>query len=1587
MAENLKAAAAAAGLSDKELKVIESFNKAQTAHRQLSNLPANVANTVFTNKYTPAQQADLIAKYGTEDPVSKPNRGWLGTAWHYTGGAVATGFGKALAGLQNISDISTRAYRTGAIAVMENKNIVDAWERANDKGDKVFNDDRLNKVRARYGAAQVNVAMKLAAGEDIFAYAAQATPEELKYIRLAQKTQGTQRGATEEVISAEQANFNDALAEVNASKYSPGRQFANLIDAITPGDLVKNGLAYRAVSGTVDAAYRVFADPTILVGRAKRLIDVKNYALDVVTGSTKNVDNYFSKANNVAFWDQYGALLSGFSKAKQNKNTAEQLAYLNQMKILAPEFGPTVIKTFINKSDNAEPITDALSAKAFFLTTKETAEMMSGQIGRRRVLMPTLNAQRKARVNILTATNRVFDIDRVGPKLVDDTFFGAPATDDGIAKSIINNQTEIAASLKANTNPKDAAYFSTAMITNRIDKFKKKFTPIPYAAMEGLDVLAKDADVQMYRLARLVMPQRDSKLFAQAFDNADEGTRKAMYDGIWGTIADFRGINLGETGQKVVRLATRKEKPVFALDVKGKNPSVPAGTDESIAVVPTDLSSWVSAPSLIDVDRLAAKNTLVQKIMGLSHTQFVEKTTSAWVFLTLAGPRYALRNATEDLMVNLAIGKNPWGIPVAKHLSTRFRTVLQPAKGLSKWEGIAENPLGVIMRTVNKAESQKYAAQIQEIRDRNGDIEEIREVFAQALTEGKMNRFFKSVGLGKMVERDAAILAKQIRFGNVDNALEDVVESGKSLNTGLDYTQRAINYQRETGTRIAALEVNIPKNVTRAKGGPSYGQLDPFQDEVAKTSWILAIGKFANDELATTVLANLDNPKLAIDYAREWLKNNPQVSDRFRWKDYGVDQQGHAESIYDTVKQVMVKQDGDTINTDLLNQFRSWDPVRERYFISGRLTLDDLPSTRADVPDYIVGPKLIAVSETGNYTSSIMELGYKWLGESNARMSREPIVLYNMIQLRKQFEDTGYEKAFIDSFTRGIDPANTKAIEKATLGAERKLAEIVEDRARLQTLAYVDNPMVQSQMAFSIRNFARFYRASEDFARRITRVVKYNPEAIAKASLTYEGITHSGWIQEDDKGEPYFVYPGMTQVYRVVQGTMQALGVPAEFKVPFPVEFGAKVKMLTPSLNPDSLIPTFAGPLSGVSIKTISNLVGIFSPGSADTITRLTLGPYAEDQSMLSAFLPAHINRIYSAMNQDERDGQYASAMRKSMTYLESSGHGLEQKYEMIEGVKTPIAFTPQELEEYRLRLKNTTLGILGLRVFFGFFAPASPQVQLRSDITEWARDNGKANFKQAWYGLLNQYPGDYDAAMKRWVELYPDQIPFTVSESDRTTVAYFRYAEESNAFVENNQNLFNEYRQGAAFLIPHKAGYSWDAYKTMTDMGLRKNKTVTDYLREVQTAADLQTYYDRKNTFDKSLTEVGTDFERSRLRQEWTDWSTTFRAGRPLVQEEINQGGKRAIERVAALNDLRNMLDDENAYKAAPATTRALKEMLDVYDKFQETKKTISKIPGSSYLVDTEETSTLNKLQKLSKTNENTLSAYNVLFSKLMGA
>lgn len=1614
MPDNLNAASYAAGLNPTEQKRIDDFRKALTTHKELSNLPSNVAQQV-ASKLTPAQQASLVQNFGNEDPAVKQQRGWLGTAWHYTGGLVGNAVGYAgshlLAGLGNVSDVMTRAYRTAAISADQGLDLSTAWDVANDKGDKVFSPGRIIDAKVKFGQDAVDIAMRIASGEDPSKIMKSATPEQQKFIMLADPNQKNIPGIESDKVDAARALFQDTLDAAQAAKYSPGRQVANLV---LPGQLEGSGFFYKAISGSVDAAYRVFADPLLVAGKAKRAYDVSKYALDVVVGKGK-VAEVFAQPRVIAFWDQFGTHIDSLNTAISKGDTIAAATAKKQMEIMAPELGPAVVNS-LRKAD--VPVTNAKTAQAFFENTKQVGDMMRGEIGRRRVIIPRLDPIRQLRINTVTTANKVFNMDSIGPKLVDDMFFGGATTADGIAEKVINGQKEIVDMVAANTGQRGVARMSMAYIQGRIDKLKAKLTIAPLFKNDIMDVTDATAPEQMYRLARLVLPQRESRLISEAFSQVDEvGKKKDMFYGLWETIADIRGLNTTESGQKIVRTLRGKGNVQFSLADDGF---------KEIGALPSDVTPFVTAPSLVDIDRAAARSGLISRMMGQANKDWVNKMTGYWSFLTLAGPRYALRNAGEDLMVNLAIGESPWGLAKARMLSTRLNTVLGVGKGGTKTEDFVNNPLGVAMRFVNGKDAKVYAEKIAgldakiattrteisalkktlkatenagakaaiqtQIDDlvkqvHGGVVGQTRQIFAQALTEGRVNRVLAKLGKGPLNKKEADLLAEQIIHGDIENVLSVVSEGGFNFATGNDYISRAVNLAKSTGVRTHELTITLPK----AQYAPKQGERGfraiavSTQDEASLVAWMMRIGYYSNDQLGAIAVAGLGVRKESdiLDDMVGWMTNTKQgqkfVKDSRLSND--LSEREIAQLGLNRAKELFVKQDGTTLNLELLGKIRSRNPETGEWGISGKLGLDDLPKNEADIPAAIVGPTLVPAVDASQYTSTLMTNGWTWLGMANSRMSREPLVLNEMITIRKQMQKTGFEKAWMDSYLKDIDPTDVKKVAQATLKAKRELASVVEDRAVGQSLAYIDNPLVRTQIAFSSRNFARFYRATEDFYRRVYRVVRYNPDAIQRAALTYEGVTHSGWIQKDDQGEAYFVYPGVAPVYNAIQNTLGAMGIGGQFKVPFPIEFGAKVKMLTPSLNPDSILPTFSGPLAGASITTISSLVNIFDPGAADTIKGYALGKYAVGQPVLSALLPAHINRLLGAMDKDERNSQYASAWRKAVTYLEASGHGIPKKLDEAGNLIPPTA---QELEAYRQAVKSTTLGVLRVRFALGFFAPATPTVQLKSDMAQWISDNGQASWKQAFNNLLNQYPGDYDGAMAKWTELFPNEVPYTVTESERKSIAPLRYAEQAGYFVDQNKELFNNYPKAAPFLIPHKTGFSWDAYKTMKDMGMIYNKRVDDYLREVQTSSDLQSYYDKKNQYEESLSTSFSDYDRTKIRQEFDSWKTVFFAGRPLVAEELSQGSQKAVDRLNTLDELNNMLSKN--LNIAPKTEAKLREMSNLYQSYKTERANYDQFGGSQAMAKMLKQNTIIQLREMAAYNENTQAAYDVLFGRLLG-
>jgi hypothetical protein len=1610
MADNIKAVALAANLQGQSKKQVDDLVKSLFVHRELSNLPKDVAVAKYA-QLPPDQQADLVKKYGTEDPTTKPSRGWFGTAWHYA--ASYNPITLAFKGAIEASDAMTRAYRAIAIPLSEGE-IGFAWDKANDKGDKVYNEGRIEDAKAKYGRDAVDIAMRIKSGEDVGKLFATATPEQQKYIMLADPLNKSIPNVAN--IDAARDLFNDTLAEVDRAKFSPGRQLAN---AILPEALEKNGLVYGLTSGVIDAAYRLFADPLVVGAKLRSLYVISKYSLDVVTKGAK-VAEYFANPTATAFWDQYGSALAKYTRLQKSNSKGKELVDArNDLKRLAPEFGQEVIRVF-QKAD----IVDANTAKGFLLNTEESVNLLKGSVGRKRVILPRLDAQRKARIAIITTANKVINIDKFAPRIMDD-LMGQLSDTDGILKTLSEDSTILGAKIKQSQDLKNFVRLPSRAIGERLDKFKAKFNIAPMFKNDVFDVTAKDASTQVYRLARLIMTKYDAKMVAETFEAADDvGKRKEMVKGIWGTIAEARGLNLTEAGQKIVKQTVTKGDAKFSV-------ANFADDFQELGVLPSDYNPFMTTPSLVDIDRAAARSGLINRMFGYANKGWVDNMTGYWSFLTLAGPRYAIRNASEDLMVHLAIGGSPWGLAKSRYLSTRVNTALEGARKTSTW---SDNPLGGVLRILNKKEASKFEAEITAVDDlivkareeiklkreamkittdpvakasiaaeietlkastAGGAVGQTRRIIATSLTSGRVNRFRERLGMRPMFEDEAAILAEHMIYGNLDNSMSIVSEGASNFATGGDYITRATIFTRTHGVRSEALVINEPKAAKYgiAKDGRKF---EPRalrnQDEAALLTWLMRIDYQANDRLGAIAIANLsDTPEgkeLAITKIMDWMDENPSFRKEAQLAAKGQDERQHAELVYKRAKELFEKSgtkagSDKEINLDLLNKIRVRNDQGD-YIISGQLSLDDVSKfDDADIPAYVLGPQLVPIAESGQVTSSIISKGWTWLGLSNSRMSRQPIVFNEIINIRKQMKKSGFEEAYIASVVSKVDQTNPKKIAAATDRAKRQFAEIVEERAVSQTLQYVDNPLVRTQLAFGARNFSRFYRATEDFYRRMSRVVAYNPMAIRKAALTYDGISHNGWIQEDDQGEKYFVYPGIEPIYAAVRAAMTAVGIPAEFKTPFPVQFGAQIKMLTPSLNQDSLFPTFSGPLAGVSMKVIANLVDVAgAPGAADTITQLSMGKYAVGRSFLSAFLPAHVNRLLETMSTDERDSQYASAWRKAVTYLEAGGHGLPENYDETGNLIPPSI---QEQEQYRQRIKNTVLGILGTRFVYGFFAPASPQVQLKADMATWIKDNGKTNFKQAWNSLLDQYPGDYDAAMTKWVELFPNEIPFTVSESEKKTVAVIKYAEESGTFVENNKDLFEKYPQGAAFLIPHKSGFSWDAYKTMKDMGLKYNKRVDDYLREVQTAADLQVYYGKKNDYEVSLTTKVTDFERTMARNEFQDWAKIFKAGRPLLQEELSEGGKKAIERINAIDDLRKMLNDKSVTTRSPVQ-KTLKEMLDVYDSYKMQRQAMDTLSGTRNLVAFMKDSAIVKIRELSKANENTMSAYNTLFASLLG-
>ena len=528
------------------------------------------------------------------------------------------------------------------------------------------------------------------------------------------------------------------------------------------------------------------------------------------------------------------------------------------------------------------------------------------------------------------------------------------------------------------------------------------------------------------------------------------------------------------------------------------------------------------------------------------------------------------------------------------------------------------------------------------------------------------------------------------------------------------------------------------------------------------------------------------------------------------------------------------------VNKDGLVNFKLWDDVTvdqqlalNQTFTDGtsrsyRVSKIDFQKGKYELPrTYLTFdgiPAVVPAENPGGWWKNLTDQGWNMMGRSMARMTREPMFLANYLEARQALRpfEKEWKRVYGDSW-RGV--------------ADR----IATEKAYQLTLSYIDNPAIRSQMAWQVRNIARFYRALEDFTRRSWRAISNDPMSVYKLAFGINLLDDIGFLERDNNGEYTFTYPLVPGIRDVVGGFIQNVLHPG-FESSLPLNIGSRVTGLTPSADPEALWPTFSGIYATVPLRTLlaaaptlDNLLGTgqtFENAAYTTEATLFGQISADSPDKLRSMMPTHVARLFDVAYSmstppkaldDMSEGAVANAARAAIQVHVGAGN-----------ITGDAALSDEEYNDVIELIDHTALEIAIVKLIGGFFLPASPSVN-PTRTNEIARELGMYTFQQGYYDLREKF-GD-EEALVMWYERHPDLAPYTVSTSgDDGMTGYFTAEKETEEWLKANSDILDTYPVGVSYVAPRSENPTFNrgSYNYLVRQGLKPRKTVGNYLRDV---------------------------------------------------------------------------------------------------------------------------------------------------------
>lgn len=1028
------------------------------------------------------------------------------------------------------------------------------------------------------------------------------------------------------------------------------------------------------------------------------------------------------------------------------------------------------------------------------------------------------------------------------------------------------------------------------------------------------------------------------------------------------------------------------------------NPSEYNGKQHALSLWQT--SDTVTLPNLDVLQYVSAKAGITQKLLGWTYAGWVSKMTDFWSIGNLYGPRYVQRAAMEDWIGYVASAGS----------------VMEASKGFVTSRSFREargRKLGFLSeftrkRIAPKLENNKVLSNIilpyldgdEVVAARQAYLKGEMQPFNELVNKSMIRRSVSSF-LTRVDDTDRSAidwLSKQTDYMRINDRIAEI---GMDLNRGS--LADNLTATDPTVTKVMKFNVGSLRTDLIAKGYPrealkgdftniAIHDLNPrsfalwqrnligtlHEDGGIGQALFLSLRKKtllseAREEAITRIAAIIDDPVKGKVY-RDRLRifNEPGMTSRMFAARYFDDKAQYFATGTDIInKDLIVRLTTQTDKGAIVGRVYTVKDGKRNYNTSIQY-LQDVP--RESRPAYVLGQDdvlkngtTVAVADS----KDLMSKAWEPLSESLARVSREPIWHANFLGEWRRLQPQ------VDRLVRsGLDEET--AINVIGNTALRRAEDI--------SLSYMDNPRVRTMFAYNVRNVSRYYRATEDFYRRVLRLVKYNPEGIQKIALSYNVIDHSGYVYTDENGEQYFMYPGtkplMDAIFKgisVFSGLASGSGSLAN-----PFGFYGKTLMLTPSADPDSWRPTFAGPIAAVPLKLMTSWGPLapleelfFGPKG----TKPTIGLEQAGAEVLNSILPGHVIRIVNAIpttSRDERESQWASLTRSTLQIMAYNG-------------RFDAVATEADKERVLGEAKTIAYSVLAIRAAFGFILPASPQAITEQNLSDEARELGIKNLRGGFLQLVNQYKGDLDKATLTWFKMNPNLAVFTVGQTESGIQTYPSLTEKAGEWIQNNKETLKKYPQAGAFLMPRAGEFSFDVFNTAKAFGFIRGKEIEKYMLEAITVRDWYKYQATKDDYEKALASAPTTEQREAYRQWWKDYTAKKFMQNPFLMQRVNNMSDKSNRGLKnrILDEFRLMFKeiDKTNKDLFTKSGQKIERMLATFD---DGMIELNGIRGTTTAADTYKAAVRARLRQIlkdiAKKDQNAMDFYENLLSPMIG-